>query len=50
MEDHDKTLLTMTEESELLLTYIKDPSLTGGLEQAKFLMAVSVLYSGWNCC
>jgi len=45
MEDHDKTLLTMTEEeSELLLIYIKDPMLTGGLDRAKFLMAVSVLY------
>ena len=51
MEYNDKTLLTMTaeEESKLLLTYIKDPKLIGGLDQAKFLMAVSVLYSDWNC-
>ena len=41
--------MTAEEESKLLLTYIKDPKLIGGLDQAKFLMAVSVLYSDWNC-
>jgi len=38
-------LLRITEEeSQLLLTYIKDTKLPGGLDRAKFLMAVSVLY------
>ena len=38
-------LLKITEEeSQLLLTYIKDTNLPGGLDRAKFLIAVSVLY------
>ena len=38
-------LLKITEEeSQLLLVYIKDTNLPGGLDRAKFLMAVSVLY------
>ena len=45
MENHHMALLKITEEeSQLLLTYIKDTNLPGGLDRAKFLMAVSVLY------
>jgi len=45
MENHHMALLRITEEeSQLLLTYIKDTHLPGGLDRAKFLMAVSVLY------
>ena len=42
-------LLKITEEeSQLLLTYIKDTNLPGGLDRAKFLMAVSVLYQEFS--
>ena len=46
IEDCHKILLKMTdEESQLLLTYIRDEiMLPGGLDPAKFLMATSVLY------
>ena len=46
MEDCHKILLKMTdEESQLLLTYIRDEiMLPGGLDPAKFLMATSILY------
>ena len=46
LEDCHKTLLEMTdEESQLLLTYVKEFMLPGGLDLAKFLMATSILYS-----
>ena len=52
LEDHHKTLLKMTdEESQLLLAYVKEVKLPGGLDPAKFLMATSILYSDvcpWN--
>ena len=46
IEDCHKTLLKMTEEeSQLLLTYVRDKViLPGGLDPAKFIMATSVLY------
>lgn len=33
------------EESQLLLTYVKEVTLPGGLDRAKFLLATSILYS-----
>lgn len=46
LEDCHKALLEMTdEESQLLLTYVKEVTLPGGLDTAKFLMAASILYS-----
>jgi len=46
LEDCHKTLLKLTdEESQLLLTYVKEVTLLGGLDRAKFLMATSILYS-----
>ena len=45
MEDCHKTLLKMTdEESQLLLTYVTETNLPGGLDPAKFLMATSILF------
>ena len=46
LEDRHKTLLKLTdEECQLLHTYVKEVTLLGGLDQAKFLMAASILYS-----
>ena len=46
LEDRHMTLLKLTdEESRLLLTYVKEVMLLGGLDRAKFLMAASILYS-----
>ena len=45
LQDCHKTLLEMTdEESVLLLIYVAEMNLPGGLDTAKFLMATSVLY------
>ena len=46
LKDHHQTLLEMTDdESQLLLTYVKEVTLPGGLDTAKFLMAASILFS-----
>ena len=45
LEDYHTTLLKMTdEESQLLLIYVAAMNLPGGLDTAKFLMAMSILY------
>ena len=45
LQDCHKTLLEMTdEESVLLLIYVAEMNLPGGLDTAKFVMATSILY------